>query len=494
MFKSFIGLFLVTGLFCSAPLDVPQARAQEETEAAEASKLTSVMVPEGAVRLRQVPDEMRVSLAAIIKVAGPGVKQGNVEVLAWRGNGYEKGQAPELLTGIKSQLENVGYEVEIQDSGQDFQLVSVTRQQPRRAFIGVWVAADEAAILSWTEMLAVNPPGGTAQAASGKNNSTTSAKNGPPNKPTKTASTVQPVKASQSGKDMGTGATPTVIEVSESARTVNLMKNAMPRIPAFQALKPKKGYVRGFVKDANGKPLKGAKLGIRSTVVGGAYSGASGQTDAKGYYEFLVPFGACHFYNAGYTVSYGDGRAAMGLHPADGELDSFASNVGGVENFVLLAYGIADADEVQDNPQYANNYYGGDFVLSWDVMDDRPVFADPSDLPAHSTIELTLAPTSAMVDGKPGRAFVIRKKIGEGFGQLYVNNIPVSSYRLSARLVDGADLKMKEVGPNGGSAFGIEPKLGASTVLLQLRPSSAKAESATPRRGNWEHISISLKR
>ncbi|MDQ3650398.1 MAG: pollen Ole e 1 allergen/extensin family protein [Acidobacteriota bacterium] len=62
------------------------------------------------------------------------------------------------------------------------------------------------------------------------------------------------------------------------------------------------GKVRGYVKDSMGKPLQGAYVGVRSSAVGGAYSGASGETDANGYYEIAVPWGAAHFYAAGYTI------------------------------------------------------------------------------------------------------------------------------------------------------------------------------------------------
>jgi hypothetical protein len=59
-------------------------------------------------------------------------------------------------------------------------------------------------------------------------------------------------------------------------------------------------------------------------------------------------------------------------------------------------------------------------------------------------------------------------------------------------LVDGGPLQMKEVGPNGGSAFGIEPKEAEGEVTLSLRPGSAQPERAGAAHGNWDTISVKL--
>jgi len=294
-------------------------------------------------------------------------------------------------------------------------------------------------------------------------------------------------------------AAPVVIEAGANATYVNVMKGAMPKLPAFAALAPKRGFVRGYVKDVHGKPLAGARLGVRSTVAGGFYSGAQGKTDAKGYYEIEVPWGAAHFYNAGYTVDYGEGRAALGLHPADGEADSFATANGSVENWVLLPYGIANRDDAQDKPYYINNYYGGGIHISYNLHDGS-IFASPGDLPPNTRIELTLTPDGPLLDGSRGRTFVVRKPVSEdGINTLNVNNIPVGAYRIAARLLPsggaaGTPLVLKEIGPNGGSAFGIEPKQATGTATLLLRPTSANAERAGAAHGNWDTIALKLER
>ena len=233
---------------------------------------------------------------------------------------------------------------------------------------------------------------------------------------------------------------------------------------------------------------------MRSTAVGGFYSGGSGKTDAKGYYEVQAPWGVAHFYCAGAVLDYGEGIAAVGLHPEDGELDNFVPTRGEVKNFVLLNYGIADRAGAQDNPRYPGNYYGGALSLGWRVADGSGQSL-PSELPANADIELTLTPDGPLADGSRGRAIVIRKQVGEiSFGQLYVNNIPVGVYKLTAKLASGAALHIKETGPYGNQPFGLEPKEGNGETKLTFRPGSAKPDMAIAGHGNWERIDITLTR
>lgn len=290
----------------------------------------------------------------------------------------------------------------------------------------------------------------------------------------------------------------TPIQIGPMQFSVNVMKNAMPKIPAFAKLTPKPGFVRGYVKNTAGKPLAGAVIGVRSTGIGGSYSGAQGKTDARGYYEVKVPWGAAHYYCAGYTVDYGEGRAALGLHPADGEADSFPSTKGQVENWVLLHYGIADRDEASEKPAYSGNYYGGSFSVDYQVADSRPLFADDYSLPANSEVELTLTPDGLLLNGSQGRSFVFRKRVSEdGLHNFGVNNVPIGRYKLKARLLEGENsspLRIVETGPYASMPFGLEPKEARGQALLTFRPDGAKAATALAQHGNWGALSITLKK
>ena len=273
-----------------------------------------------------------------------------------------------------------------------------------------------------------------------------------------------------------------VIEVGKNDGYVNVMGNEMPEMPQFPALKAKPGFVRGYVKDWTGKPLAGANIGVRASYLAGYYSGAQGTTDAKGFYEFAVPKGSAHFYNAGYALEWGDGLAAVGLHPADGSLDSFTTADGVVENFVLLPYGITSRAKVQDNGNLPANYYGGSIYIhygAYEASDNRPYAGY---VPENSVIEISLTSNT-------GQSFVIRKVAG--FQSLFrINNIPLARYKISAK-VNGKSLNLKQTGVFN-QTFGMTPREtnGAATVLFA--PDGAKAESVAPQSGGWDAVSIDL--
>jgi len=437
---------------------------REETEPASTSLLTSIALPAHAQRMKSVPEPMKQSLAAMMKGADQPFKPGNTEVLGWRPPHYGKAKANQFIGKVHGALEKAGWKVQSQDSGEGLQVMTALHASPPRAVLGIWVSADDGLVLSWAEMVPESAPSGRVL--------TGDASGAAPPKATPSPARTAPAPP----------ASAITFELDEGSGTLNLMKNALPKLPSFPSLSPKAGFARGYVKDASGKPLQGAVVGARSTAVGGAYSGGSGTTDEKGYYEFSVPLGAAHFYAAGYSVSYGEGRVAMGLYPADGEASQFASNVGGVENWVLVPYGIADPDAAQDDPRDSNNYFGGHFVLSW----------IGGDVPENATVEVVLTPQGSLIDGTPAPTFVIRKNTGSSSTQLYVNNVPAAVYRFEARIVGGGPLKIREVGQGRSASFGLEPKDGVGSLTLQLRPKTAKASLATAGKGNWGRVSIDL--
>jgi hypothetical protein len=133
--------------------------------------------------------------------------------------------------------------------------------------------------------------------------------------------------------------------------------------------------------------------------------------------------------------------------------------------------------------------------LGWNIDDDRPLFANPKYLPNNSVIEFTLTPEGPLLDGGAGRPIIIRKAISaDSSSQLYINNIPVGPYQVSAKLVGGGALRMRETGPEGRQMFGLEPKEAVGTAKLLLRPGSAKGEGVPAAFGNWRQVSITLER
>jgi hypothetical protein len=453
------------------------ARAQESTPIST-SQLASVALPSGAARIANsdVPTEISSALKNVVQSGGPQVRQGQNEVIAWADDNFKKSKVTKIKSQLSQHLSNAGWQYEENSDAQlaPMTVVTALKTAPtRKALIGFWVPTDAGLLLAWTEMLPA------AKSAISK-----------PTTPTKTTA---PVKTASTSSTQNSAAT--VLEVASPQYNINVMKGVAPPKPTFAPFAPKKGFVRGWVKDWKGKPLQGAVIGVRATAIGGAYSGASSKTDARGYYEIQVPWGVASFYCAGYTIDWGDeGRAALGLGPADGEADQFASANGAIENWVLYPYGIADRDGVAENPKYSGNYFGGTFSV-YTSLSESP--QSDWELPLNSTYELTLTPVGTMFDGSKGRTFVIRRKLN-GWGSLfYVNNIPIGTYKLRARLLHNGEtstLNIKETGPYSNNPYGLSPKEARGEVTLTLRPYGAKAEMATAARGNWGSLDITLTR
>ncbi|MBX7170292.1 MAG: hypothetical protein K1X72_04990 [Pyrinomonadaceae bacterium] len=282
------------------------------------------------------------------------------------------------------------------------------------------------------------------------------------------------------------------LKVDKNTDYINVMGKELPEMPEFDELSAKPGKVRGYVKDINGNPLKGAQLGVRSTAVGGAYSGSQGETDSDGYYEFEVPAGVAHFYNAGYAIEWGDDSlAAIGLHPADGKLDSFASNIGGVENFVLLPYGITSRENVQQSPHLASSYYGGSVYIHYYTVSADDNYPSEGSLVEGSVIKITLTPEGEMYDGiTVPKSFTINKIISFR-GGFYINNLPLGKYKISVKTDDGKPLKM-ELNKPQNSQFGISPTETTDSAILTFAPGDARANMVIPQYGGWNTVELNI--
>lgn len=275
---------------------------------------------------------------------------------------------------------------------------------------------------------------------------------------------------------------------------VNVMGNTIQRMPVFPTIKAQPKKLRGFVADMNGKPLKGAYIGIRATIDGGLYSGASAETDEKGYYEISLPAGAIHFYAAGYNINYGNTVTTIGLYAADGKADDFAYQNGAVENFVLLAYGVASAQQAQQMPRDEANYFGGALYVSYSVIDPSDILHGPDELPGNAEIAITLVPDGATLYGDD-RTFKINKKVKAGKANFSITNIPVGSYKITAKLKDGTELRLKATGPNANlfPSLGLQPREAVSTAKVLFTPLfHSQPSTVLPHTGNWRNVEIKL--
>ncbi len=280
-------------------------------------------------------------------------------------------------------------------------------------------------------------------------------------------------------------------QLSGSDSYVNVMQEVMPAIPEFPTVGVEEGKLRGFVADLSGRPVEDAFVGVRSSLVGGSYSSASAKTDENGYYEIMIPIGAAEIWAAGYSFNYGTGKASVGLYPGDGDLESFPSTNGLVKNFVLLSYGLADEDERAERPWSSRGYFGGSLLISYTLGDPDDIWAPTGSLPFDAEIQIELTPVVATFYGE-NRTFTISKKV-ENFS-FYINNLPIGKYKMNARLKDGRELRIRQVGPyvDQYPHHGLQPKDGVGEAEVWFTPMGVASESGAPNYGNWRPVDIKV--
>lgn len=441
--------------------------AQDDfADEASISALAQIPLPAGTynVRPQNIPAAYQQLLSKFFDGA-PTLKQGRSELLVLTGgDSRKKPDFGKLRGSVEGNFRSGGWNYEILGEEQGITFFTAIKKLPTRTNIfGYWVPEEKGLILVMTEVL-------DAKSVAATNDQTTN----------------QPTNQTVSG-----GAQ--TFDLSITDQNVNVMGEQMPPMPSFPPLTKKTGKIRGYVKDTKGNFLRGAAIGLGSIRIGSSRMVTQTVTDTNGYYELDLPLNSNQFHFAAYAVDYGAGKAAMALHPADGSLEDNAPGEGGVENFVLLPYGIADRSLMAENSNYGASFYGGSIALFIDV---GYVGANDSLNKGRfypgSTVEITLTPLGAMIDGSASKTFVIRKKIGEETrNELFINNVPVGKYKISVR-ANGKPVGMKQRLPEN-SIFGIKPTETASGEAEMLfYPSSGKPTEIGAGRGGWQRVEIYL--
>ncbi len=264
---------------------------------------------------------------------------------------------------------------------------------------------------------------------------------------------------------------------------VNVMENRRPQLPSFRKLDVKPGVLRGVVKDIYGRPLQGADLGVRSSLIGGAYSSATAVSDSKGYYEVTIPVGNTEIWGGKYPMDYEGGKAYASLFPADSTLVQFNSVDGAVKNFVLLPYGKGRPEHLSRGPQWPNSYMGGSIDISYNLRTESLPL--PGSFPAGTVIVIKLTPL-ALVDADEKVSFEIRKEVAN-YG-MYINNIPIGRYRIEIRTDDGRPVGIREQ-INLKSGYGLKPKEAESIAEITFIPGDPETIVWF---GNWMPVPLSL--
>jgi hypothetical protein len=205
-----------------------------------------------------------------------------------------------------------------------------------------------------------------------------------------------------------------------------------------------------------------------------------------------IPLGGADIYAAGYTINYGTGgRAAMSLYPTDGSTELSSPGSGVVKNFVLLSYGLADADERAEKPWSSAGYFGGSLRFDYSLFDD---LWNPKGLPEGAEVEIKLTPEGGTTLYGEARSFTIVRQIGEGNGNFVVNNIPVGKYAITTRLKNGSPIKMEYTGPYVSTypKQGLQPREATGSATVLFTPMAVEAKAASANYGYWRPVTITL--
>ena len=170
------------------------------------------------------------------------------------------------------------------------------------------------------------------------------------------------------------------------------------------------GYVSGTVRDAQGKPIKGAEITINNT--GGVVNNLIGYSDANGNYKIKLSTGGgpligSYYVRGHVTVNYLNHPFKLALFVEDDS--AFSPEEGAVENLYLAIAG--ERSNFGDS-----GWYGG--TIEVDNHTSESHFPD---------IEVTLEPVGPLVDGSIGKTQVAQPD------WMYSYNVPVGQYKITAR-------------------------------------------------------------
>lgn len=282
--------------------------------------------------------------------------------------------------------------------------------------------------------------------------------------------------------------------ISGNEYYVDVMNNAIPRMPHFPSLSVQSGIARGYVADLKGNPLKGAHIGVSSSLTGGFYSSGTGLTDDNGYYEIVIPAGAAYFFGTATTITYNETPAVVALYPVGGTA-SFPSGQGVVKNFVLLSYGPGKPDDLAQQPNNESNYFGGALHFDFNINYKNDPYQNPEYLPEDGIIEIELTPVAPCLYGET-RSFKVTRQIGASTA-FSIHNIPVGKYTINAKMSDGSPLTMSATGTKANvyPKLGLKPDNAVGTSTVTFTPNHQYTPvMVSSFKSNWDALEITLKR
>ena len=205
---------------------------------------------------------------------------------------------------------------------------------------------------------------------------------------------------------------------------------------------PEAGVIKGTAVDSIGRPIKS---------FGGSLSGyslKSGQNQSADFAgaagAYRVNPGPGQFSIRAWTdVEYNGRQYRIDLHPVDGKplLFKHDTTSGIIKNFVWKLEGFRPGTDERSDDRYYS-HYGGSLMFSvegnaaayqTEVLNNYSAKPEPK-LPADSTIEVTLTPEGALIDGSPGKPIVLQEKPAawKGYMDRVTRGIPIGKYRATA--------------------------------------------------------------
>lgn len=210
--------------------------------------------------------------------------------------------------------------------------------------------------------------------------------------------------------------------------------------PAAPKMAARPGHFAGTVRTRGGKPVAGADVRFEVTAPDGGQAVARAGTDERGAYDFTaLPSHQYKYYEPYLTMGFDGKEHQFPLLPTDGEPLRYDDQEflpvakGAVRNFLFPVSGLKDPKGRADDP---NNHFG--FAVA----------IDPSDGAAGHTIEVTLTPLGALLDGTAGKSLSYSHKLPAPVPSDYrftIYGVPLGRYKMTRRLLapSGAEVPFR---------------------------------------------------
>ena len=145
-------LFAIVLTLVSALSIFPQG---EEYESAASSRLTSVSLPSGALRIfpNHVPAEVDQTLDKLVAEGGGKIRRSGTEVLVWTGSDLKKTGSKTIVNRLTDTLKIAGWQYEATGTENGITIFSLLKGGAvRRAVIGFHGESDGTLVFAWTEL------------------------------------------------------------------------------------------------------------------------------------------------------------------------------------------------------------------------------------------------------------------------------------------------------------------------------------------------------